>query len=67
MTDWGGEGLNAYERIKALSDQSTGVSFRYLRLYKPRDRYGDRAPDNHIVDGKSVSSVEDLELKTEID
>ena len=66
VRDWGGEPLEAYEAIKARADKTIGAKFKYLRIYKPRNRYGDRAPDNHIIKGP-VLSVEDLELKTNFD
>ena len=37
----------------------------YMRVYKPRDRYGDLEPDNHLFrnDGDTVNSEADLRVR----
>ena len=62
---WRGENIipDHHERMKNGLEAVAYVD--YMRIYKPRDRYGDWQPDNHLIgfDGNTVNSEADLSVR----
>ena len=59
---WGGDSLSFHSDLESIGGATFHVD--YMRIYKPRDRYGDKEPDNHIIH-RPINSESDLRVSAD--
>ena len=59
---WGGDAFDSHSAVEDLGGAAFYVD--HMRVYKPRDRYGDKEPDNHII-RRPINSEADLRVRAD--
>ena len=62
---WHGANIISDHHERMKDGLEAVVYIDYMRVYKPRDRYGDLEPDNHLFrnNGDTVNSEADLRVR----